>query len=125
MTIADGIAAIGGMHEASTTLGKRRSDMKSHRLPFENRWTNATQAWQWYCELERLGESNVRAMLADHETHHADEPAVVFDIPAGLVRDWLAYRDRRTTRRQTLYQATVIVLALIAATAALITALRT
>ena len=34
--------------------------MKSHRLPFENRWTGGEHAWQWYCELERTGVANVR-----------------------------------------------------------------
>jgi hypothetical protein len=33
--------------------------MKSHTVPFENRWTNDEHAWQWHCELERLGVANV------------------------------------------------------------------
>ncbi|XIA62348.1 hypothetical protein ACFIOY_22385 [Bradyrhizobium sp. TZ2] len=44
--------------------------MKSHRLPFENRWTNSAHAWEWNCELDRLGVPNVRAMFVDHEAHH-------------------------------------------------------
>ena len=28
--------------------------MTSQRLPFENRWTNNTNALQWNCELEHL-----------------------------------------------------------------------
>jgi hypothetical protein len=40
--------------------------MKSQRLPFENRWTNNAHAWEWHCELDRLGVPNVRAMFADH-----------------------------------------------------------
>jgi len=75
--------------------------MKSHRLPFENRWASGEHAWHWYCELERLGVSNVRAMFADHEMHHANDNAVVFDVPAGFVRDWLDFHDRHEARRQT------------------------
>jgi hypothetical protein len=98
--------------------------MKAHILPFENRWVNAEQAWQWHRELERLGEGNVRVMYAEHETHHADEHAVVFDIPAGFVRDWLVFHDRRSSLHQTLWRTTVIVLTLIAAVAAIIAAFR-
>ena len=99
--------------------------MKAHRLPFENRWTNGEHAWQWHCELERIGLNNVRAIFADHETHHADERLVVFDMPAGFVRDWLAFRDRRAARQQTLRWITVIALALVSAVAAVVAALRT
>jgi hypothetical protein len=99
--------------------------MKSHHLPFENRWTNGEHAWQWHCELERLGLNNVRAIFADHETHHADERLVVFDMPAGFVRDWLAFRDRRAARQQALRWITVIALALVSAIAAVVAALRT
>ncbi|OCK58768.1 hypothetical protein [Bradyrhizobium sp. LMTR 3] len=98
--------------------------MKSHRLPFENRWTNNTHAWQWNCELDRLGVANVRAMFADHEAHHASQRTVIFDIPAGFVRDWLAFHDRRAARQQLLWRASVIALTLIAATAAVLGALR-
>jgi hypothetical protein len=89
--------------------------MKSHTLPFENRWTNGEHAWQWYCELERLGVANVRTMFCEHETHHGEEAAVVFDIPAGFVRDWLAFHDRRSARQQFLWRTSVIVLGLVAA----------
>ncbi len=78
--------------------------MKSHRLPFENRWTGGERAWQWNCELERMGVANVRAMFADHELHHADD----------------SY-----TRRQTLWLATATVLAFIAAVASVVAVLRT
>jgi hypothetical protein len=98
--------------------------MKSHRLPFENRWTNNARAWEWNCELERLGVPNVRAMFADHEAHYSGRPAVVFDIPAGFVRDWLAFRDRRVARQQLVWRATVIALTLVAATAAVLGLLR-
>jgi hypothetical protein len=98
--------------------------MKSHRLPFENRWTGGEHAWQWYCELERIGVPNVRAMFADHELHHADDGAVVFDVPAGFVRDWLSFHDRQEGRRQSLWLAVVTALALVAVVASLITALR-
>lgn len=98
--------------------------MKSHRLPFENRWTSGAHAWEWNCELDRLGLANVRAMLADHEAHHPRRRAVIFDIPAGFVRDWLAFHDRRAARRQLLWRATVIALSLVAATAAVIGVLR-
>jgi hypothetical protein len=79
--------------------------MKSHRLAFENRWTGGEHAWQWYCELERMGVANVRAMFVDHEMHHADDNSVVFDVPAGFVRDWLSFHDRHDARRQTLWLA--------------------
>jgi hypothetical protein len=67
--------------------------MKSHRLPFENRWTNSAHAWEWNCELDEL-----RAMFADHEVRHPGRRAVIFDFPAGFVRDWLAFEDRRAAR---------------------------
>jgi hypothetical protein len=98
--------------------------MTSHRLPFENRWTNGEHAWQWSCELERLGPANVRAMFADHETNHPARRAIIYDIPAGFVRDWLAFHDRRTARRQLIWQAAVIGLGLVAAIAAVVAALR-
>ena len=74
--------------------------MKSHAIPFENRWTDGEHAWQWHCELERLGVPNVRTMYCEHQTHHGDERLVVFDIPSGFVRDWLAFYDRRTARQE-------------------------
>jgi hypothetical protein len=98
--------------------------MKSHRLPFENRWTSGEHAWHWYCELERLGVSNVRAMFADHEMHHANDNAVVFDVPAGFVRDWLDFHDRHEARRQTRLWIVLTALALVAAAAALVGLLR-
>jgi len=99
--------------------------MKSHRLPFENRWTSGAHAFEWNCELDRLGVPNVRAMFADHETHDPERPAVVSDIPAGFVRDWLAFHDHRAARQQLLWRATVIALILVAATAAVLGVLRT
>ena len=98
--------------------------MMSHRLPFENRWTNSTHAWEWNCALDRLGVANVRAMFADHEAHHAGRRTVIFDIPAAFVRDWLAFHDRRAARQQLVWRASVIALTLIAATAAVLGALR-
>ena len=92
--------------------------MTTHRLPFENRWTNNANALQWNCELDRLGVANVRAMFADHETRHPNRRNVVQDVPAGFVRDWLAFQDRRAARQQLLWRATVILLSAIAATAA-------
>ena len=99
--------------------------MKSHRLPFENRWTGGEHARQWYCELERIGVANVRAMFADHEMHHADDNSVVFDVPAGFVRDWLSFHDRHDARRQTLWLAMATLLAFIAAVASVVAVLRT
>jgi hypothetical protein len=99
--------------------------MKSHRLPFENRWTGGEHAWQWHCELERIGVPNVRAMFTDHEIHHPCDHAVVFDVPAGFVRDWLNFHDRQDARRQTLWLAVVAVLAAVAAAASIIAVLRT
>jgi hypothetical protein len=98
--------------------------MKSQRLPFENRWTNNAHAWEWHCELDRLGVPNVRAMFADHEAHHPNKRAIIFDIPAGFVRDWLAFQDRRAARQQLLWRATVIALSFAAATAAVLGVLR-
>jgi hypothetical protein len=98
--------------------------MKSHKLPFENRWTNGAHAWEWNCELERLGLPNVRAMFVDHEAHHPGRRAVIFGIPAGFVRDWLAFHDGRTARQQLLWRVTVIALTFIAATAAVLGLLR-
>ncbi|MBO0160555.1 hypothetical protein, partial [Vibrio parahaemolyticus] len=60
--------------------------MKSHTLPFENRWTNGVHAWRWHCELQRLGVANARAMFGEHETHHGEEAVIVSDIPSGFVR---------------------------------------
>ncbi len=98
--------------------------MVLHKLPFENRWTTAEHAWQWHCELERIGTDNVRAMFADHESHHPDGRLVVADVPPQFVRDWLAYHDRHAARLQALWRGSVIVLAAIAAGASLYTALR-
>jgi hypothetical protein len=98
--------------------------MTSHRLPFENRWTNNANALQWNCELDRLGVANVRAMLVDHEMRHPNRRNAVLDVPAGFVRDWLAFQDRRVARQQLLWRATVIALSLIAATAAVFAALK-
>mgnify|MGYP001031294932 FL=1 len=80
--------------------------MKSHRLPFENRWTNGEHAWHWHwhCELERLGVSTVRIMFAEHETHRPAQHSVVYDVPSEFVRDWLAFHDRQKARRQRLRQ---------------------
>ena len=99
--------------------------MKSHRLPFENRWTSGEHAWHWYCELERIGVPNVRAIFVDHEMHHANDNSVVFDVPAGFVRDWLNFHDRRDSRRQTRWLTVVAALAFVAAAAAIVAILRT
>jgi hypothetical protein len=96
----------------------------SHTLPFENRWTNGERAWEWHCELERLGVPNVRVMFSEHETHHGEEPFVVFAIPPGFVRDWLAFHDKRIERQQIMWRASVIMLGIVSATAALVGALR-
>jgi hypothetical protein len=92
--------------------------MTTHRLPFENRWTNNANALQWNCELDHLGVANVRAMFVDHETRHPNRRNVVQDVPTGFVRDWLAFQDRRAARQQLLWRATVIALSGVAATAA-------
>ncbi|HEV7635187.1 MAG TPA: hypothetical protein VGO54_07100 [Bradyrhizobium sp.] len=98
--------------------------MTSHRLPFENRWTGGEHAWQWYCELERIGVPNVRAMFIDHEMHRADDSSVVYDIPAGFVSDWLRFHDRHDGRSQTRWLAVVTVLALVAAVVSVVAVLR-
>ena len=94
--------------------------MKSHKLPFENRWTNGKHAREWNCELERLGLMTVRAMFADHEAHHPGRHSVIFGIPTGFVRDWLAFHDRRAARQQLLWRAAVIALLLTTACAAVV-----
>jgi hypothetical protein len=63
-------------------------------------------------------------MLVDHEMRHPNRRNVVLDVPAGFVRDWLAFQDRRVARQQLLWRATVIALSLIAATAAVVGVLR-
>jgi hypothetical protein len=99
--------------------------MKPHRLPFENRWTGGEHAWQWYRELERIGVPTVRAMLTEHEIHYADSGSVVFDVPAGFVRDWLDFHDRHDRRREILWLVATASLALLAAVASVIAVLRT
>ncbi|MEH2554859.1 hypothetical protein V1286_002388 [Bradyrhizobium algeriense] len=99
--------------------------MTTHRLPFENRWTNNANALQWNCELDHLGVANVRALFVDHETRHPNRRNVVQDVPVGFVRDWLAFQDRRAARQQLLWRTTVIALTLVAATAAVLGVLRT
>jgi hypothetical protein len=64
-------------------------------------------------------------MFADHETRHPNRRNVVQDVPVGFVRDWLAFQDRRAARQQLLWRATVIALTLVAATAAVVSVLRT
>jgi hypothetical protein len=93
-------------------------------LPFENRWTNAENAWQCNCELERLGLSSVRAMFADRDANHPAKRAIIFDIPTGFVRDRLAFQDRRIARRQLVWQAAVIALGFVAAIGTVLGALR-
>lgn len=98
--------------------------MTSHKLPFENRLTSGRHAWEWHCELESLGLNTVRTMFADHEIRHPNDRLIVADVPAAFVRDWLAFHDRRAARREALWRATVVVLALIAASAAVAAALQ-
>lgn len=97
--------------------------MVQHKLPFENRVTNGEHAWEWHCQLERIGTNNVRMMFADHECHHPEERLVVADVPPQFVRDWLAYHDRHAARTEIWWRTGVIVLTAIAATASLYTAL--
>ena len=98
--------------------------MAQHSLPFENPWTSGRHAWEWHCELERIGLHNVRAMLALHESEHPDRPLAVADVPTAFVRDWLAFHDRHAGRQQILWRASVLVLASVAAGASLVAALR-
>ncbi len=97
--------------------------MKPHRTPFENRWTDGEQGWRWFRELEREGVGNVRAMLIDHEIHRPREPAAVFDVPPGFVRDWLAYRDRRAIWGERRWRLLLLVLLALTAAGTLITAM--
>lgn len=98
--------------------------MVQHKLPFENRWTNAEHGWQWHCELDRIGTENVRMMFVDHECHRPADRLVVGDVPTQFVRDWLAYRDGHAARLERWWRVSVIVLAFIAAAASLYAALR-
>lgn len=98
--------------------------MARHRLPFENRWTNGKQAWQWHSELERIGTENVRLIFADHEIHHPEDRLAVADVLSQFVRDWLAWHDRHAARQQMLWHGSVVVLAAVAAGASLYSALR-
>jgi hypothetical protein len=98
--------------------------MKSRSLPFENRWTSGNLGRQWYCELERLGVPNVRVLFCEHQIHRAEEPTVIFDVPPGFVRDWLAFHDRRAARQQFVWRVSVLALAAVAASSALLGALR-
>lgn len=88
--------------------------MKPHQLPFQNRWTNGEHAWQWHCELERLGVPTVRAMFIDHEVHQVRKHAVIYDVPPEFVRDWLAFHDLHETRRARLWLFASVALAVIA-----------
>ena len=63
-------------------------------------------------------------MFSDHETHHGEKPTVVLDIPAGFVRDWLAFHDRRAAHQQFLWRASVIALSSVAVAAAIVAAVR-
>jgi hypothetical protein len=63
-------------------------------------------------------------MFCEHETRHGDDSAVIFDIPSGFVRDWLAFHDRRMARQQFLWRAGVIVLGLVAASGVVLGALK-
>jgi hypothetical protein len=99
--------------------------MTSHRLPFENRWASGEHAWQWHCELERLGVSTVRIMFADHETHRTKRRTVIYDIPPEFVRDWLAFHDRYAAKRQRLWQLIFVAVALAALGLAVAALLRT
>jgi hypothetical protein len=98
--------------------------VKSHTTPFENRWTSGERAWQWNCELDRVGVANVRALFAEHESHHDPESTLILDIPGGYVQDWLTFQDRRAARYQMLWRASILVLALAAVTAAMLGVMR-
>jgi hypothetical protein len=63
-------------------------------------------------------------MFADHELHHADDRSVVFDVPAGFVRDWLSFHDRHDSPAKLCGVATATVLAFIAAVASVVAVLR-
>jgi hypothetical protein len=98
--------------------------MVQRKLPFENRWASGEHAWQWYCELERIGTENVRVMFADHECHHPEDQLIVADVPPPFVRDWLAYHDRLAARLEMRWRVSMVALAFIAALASLYSAFR-
>ena len=61
---------------------------------------------------------------ASTRLYHGDVSAVVFDVPSGFVRDWLAFHDRRAARQQLLWRASVIGLGLVAASGVVLGALK-
>jgi hypothetical protein len=91
----------------------------SKRPPFENRWTSGRRAWCWYQELEGLGveEARLRLTLRD-----ARQPVDLLDpaIPAGFIRDWLRYHDRRVHRGMLRWVAAAVFMAALALTAAIV-----
>jgi hypothetical protein len=88
--------------------------MSDQSVPFENRWTNGTQARHWMLRLEREGVKNVRAMYADHELHAPGERLLLEDIPIGFARDWLAWHQQIKRRRHRNRHRVVVLLLLIA-----------
>lgn len=63
--------------------------MESHVIPFENRWTNGKHAWEWHCELERLGVPTVRTMYSEHETHiTTSRPSCSTSLRASFETGW-------------------------------------
>ncbi|WP_407169596.1 hypothetical protein [Bradyrhizobium sp. ORS 111] len=98
--------------------------MKSHAIPFQNRWANGAHAWPWHCELEPLGVPATRTMYCEHEAHHRDECSVVFDIPPRFVHDWLAFHDRRDARQQLVWRESIVALWAVAASGLVFSALK-
>jgi hypothetical protein len=64
--------------------------------------------------LERLGVTNVRMMFAVHEINDPCKAEVISEIPAGFVRDWLSFHDRRIAHKRFVWRMAVIVLSLVA-----------
>jgi hypothetical protein len=92
--------------------------MTLHKLPFENRWSNGNQAWQWHVHLERIGLENVRFWFMMETSRREEGMSLPSEVPPGFVRDWLAYHDRTHERRATRWRIATAVLAAIAAIAA-------
>lgn len=62
--------------------------------PFENRWSSGERGRQWLLRLDNEGLANVRACFAEQQARAGDGTEPFDDVPAGFIRDWLAWRDR-------------------------------
>jgi hypothetical protein len=99
-----------------------RRRRKLRRPPFENRWADGATAWRWYVELQRLGPDHVRACLAQQALHDDERAQAPWAAAPGFVRDWLSYLERRERRIGQRWRLTILLVALVAALGAVISA---